>query len=209
MAIIKAQEDAERDATRIKVAAEADKIAADDRATALRVEAKADADAMIIRAAAKKADALAEAEGKQAIVEAENAIQDRVVAMKIDLAKIRALPEIVAHMVKPVEKIDSIRVNYIGGLGANGGAAPGTVSSSGDKPIVNQIMDGVLGMALQMPAVQQIGKDLGIDLQSGLAGVTQSLEKVSEAPKDKPAKDMHKKAHMHNKAQRPQAPKGA
>ena len=120
---------------------------------ALREEAQADADALTIRAAAKKADLLAEAEGRQAIVDAENAITAEIVGMKVDLARLEAMPAIVAEMVKPAEKIDSIKIHSIGGAGLGGGALGGTTANEGGKPVVNQALDSILGMAVQLPAL--------------------------------------------------------
>ena len=169
IAIIEAQQEAEREATRIKLAAQAEKDAAEDRAAARREEAQADADAITIRAAAKKADLLAEAEGKRAIVEAENVISDAIVEMKVTLARLEALPGIVAEMVKPAEKIDSIRIHQVTGLG--GGAGGGAGGSGDGKAPVNQAMDSILGMALQLPAMKKLGEDLGISMEGGLAEV--------------------------------------
>ena len=105
--------------------------AAADRAEARREEAQAEADAISIRAEAKKKDLLVEAEGKRAIVEAENVLSPELIGMKVDIARLEALPGIVAEMVKPAEKIDSIRIHQVGGL--NGGTGGGT-STKGDKP---------------------------------------------------------------------------
>jgi len=170
IAIIEAQREAEREATRIKLAAQAEKDAAEDRAAARREEAQADADAITIRAAAKKADLLAEAEGKRAIVEAENAISEAIVDMKVALARLEALPDVVAEMVKPAEKIDSIRIHQVSGLG---GGTGGGGSGEGKAP-VNQAMDSILGMALQLPAMKKLGEDLGISLEGGLAEVAEA-----------------------------------
>lgn len=165
IALIEAQREAEREATRIRLAAQAEKDAAQDRAEARREEAQADADAISIRAAAKKTDLLAEAEGRRAIVEAENAIDAGIIGMKVDLARLEALPKIVAEMVKPAEKIDSIKIHQVTGMG--GGA---TGDGSGKAP-VNQALDSILGMAVQLPALKKLGEELGISLESGLASV--------------------------------------
>ena len=169
IALIEAQREAEREATRIKLAAQAEKDAAHDRADARREEAQADADAITIRAEAKKADYLAEAEGKRAIVEAENAISEAIVDMKVALARLEALPEVVAEMVKPAEKIDSIKIHQVTGMG--GGAAGGAGGDSAGKPPVNQALDSILGMAVQLPALKKLGEELGVSLESGLSEV--------------------------------------
>ena len=166
IALIEAEREAEREATKIRLAAQAEKDAAQDRAAARREEAQADADAITIRAAAKKADLLAEAEGNRAIVESENVIDPEIVAMKVDLARLEALPKVVAEMVKPAEKIDSIKIHQVTGMGG----AAGTGGDAG-KPAVNQALDSILGMAVQLPALKKLGEELGVSLESGLSEV--------------------------------------
>lgn len=186
IALIEATREAEREATRIRLAAQAEKDAARDRAAARREEAQAEADAISIRAEAKKKDMLAEAEGKRAITEAENALSQNIVDMKVDMARIEAIPSIMAEMVKPVEKIDSIRIHQVGGLT---GASPGGGAGSGDKPVVNQALDSIMGMAVQMPALKRLGDELGLSLDTGLNGVAEGLMKpASKAPE--PASDV-------------------
>lgn len=167
VALIDATREAERDATRIRVSAAAEREAAVDRAAALREEAQAEADSITIRASAKKADLLAQAEGQRAIIDAENVLSAEIIQMKVDLEKLRQLPEIIAQMVKPAEKIDSIRIHQVTGLGGSNGGGDG----SGDKAPVNQAMDSILGMALQLPAMRKLGEDLGLSMNDGLAGV--------------------------------------
>ncbi|WP_104493105.1 flotillin family protein [Paracoccus denitrificans] len=177
IAVIEARREAEREATRLRIAAEAERNAAADRAAALREEAQAEADALTIRAEAKKLDLLAEAEGRQALVNSENALSPEIVAMRVALARLEAMPRIVQEMVKPAEKIDSIRINQISGLGgANGGAG------DGGKAPVNQAFDAMLGAALQLPAMKKLGEELGMNFENGLASV---LEDPTETSTDK------------------------
>lgn len=178
IALIEAEKDAERQATGIRLAAAAEKDAASDRASAKLEEAQADANAMIVRADAKKADMLATAEGQTAIANSENELSAEVIAMKVRLASLEAMPAIIAQMVKPAEKIDSIKIHQVTGMGhAGGGGLAGDTSSGGGTP-VNQALDSVLGMALQMPAMQALGKELGISLENGLAGVANDILEI-------------------------------
>ena len=167
--LIEAEREAERQATGIRVSAQAEKAAANDLAEAKLAEARTESDAIMITAEAKKADLLATAEGQTAIANSENELSSEIIAMKLRLATLEAMPSIVAEMVKPAEKIDSIKIHQVTGMGgaANGDAA---TSGSGGTP-VNQALDSVLGMALQMPAMQALGKELGISLENGMAGV--------------------------------------
>jgi flotillin len=167
VALIEATREAEREATRIRVSAAAERDAATDRAEAVREQAQAEADSITIRAEAKKTDLLAQAEGQRAIIDAENVLSAEIIKMKIELEKLKQLPEIIAQMVKPAEKIDSIRIHQVTGLGGmNGSGGDGAT-----KPAVNQAMDSILGMALQLPAMRKLGEELGISLDGGLADV--------------------------------------
>ncbi|MEY2790710.1 MAG: inner membrane protein YqiK, partial [Pseudomonadota bacterium] len=84
------------------------------------------------------------------------------------------MPEIMSHMMKPIEKIDSIRINHVSGFGnTQGGAGPGGSASDeggsgGGKPPVTQVMDSILGMALQLPALKSIGDQIGVDLSGSI-----------------------------------------
>jgi uncharacterized membrane protein YqiK len=172
ISLIEAEKEAERQATGIRLAAAAEKDAASDRAAAKLEEAQADANAMIIRAEAKKADMLATAEGQTAIANSENELSAEIIAMKVRLAGLEAMPAIIAEMVKPAEKIDSIKIHQVTGMGRGMGADS---SSGGGGTPVNQALDSVLGMALQMPAMQALGKELGVSLENGVAGIANDM----------------------------------
>jgi uncharacterized membrane protein YqiK len=176
--LIEAQKEAERQATGIRLAAEVEKDAASDRAAAKLEEAQADANALTMRAEAKKADLLATAEGQTAIANSENELSAEIIAMKVRLASLEAMPAIIAEMVKPAEKIDSIKIHQVTGMG-RGGAGSGEGAGTGGTP-VNQALDSVLGMALQMPAMQALGKELGISLENGVAGVANDMLDVTK-----------------------------
>ena len=117
---------------------------------------------MDIRAIARRKDLLAEAEGQRAMIDAENKIDRHIATMKVDLARLEALPRVVAEMVKPAEKIESIRINHLSGLGGGHGGA--------GKPPLNQAIDSIMEMAVQMPALRKIGEELAMDFDGGIAG---------------------------------------
>lgn len=181
IALIEAEREAEREATAIRLAAAAERAAAEDRAAAKREEARAEADAITIRAEAKKADLLAEAEGRKELAAAENVLSEGIVKMRVELARLQALPQIVAEMVKPAEKIDTIRIHQVSGLGNGMGGGSGN-GSGGEKAPVNQALDSIMGMAVQLPALRKIGEELGISLDNGVTGVMDSARKTPEAP---------------------------
>ncbi|MDO6480850.1 flotillin family protein [Shimia thalassica] len=186
IALIEAQKEAERMATGVRLAAKAEKDAASDRAAAKLEEAQADANAIMVRAEAKKTDLLATAEGQTAIANSENELSAEIIAMKVRLASLEAMPAIIAEMVKPAEKIDSIKIHQVTGMGGGSSAGP---ASEGNGTPVNQALDSVLGMALQMPAMQALGKELGISLENGMAGVAHGALDVTDAVNENATND--------------------
>ena len=191
IAVIEAQREAEREATKIRLSAAAEKDAAADRADALREVANAEADALTIRAEAKKTDKLAEAEGMRALVDAENAMSAEIAALKVQLARLEAMPKIVSEMVKPAEKIDSIKIHQVTGLGG-GANGSGGQAGSGASP-VTQAVDAIGSMAVQLPALKKLGEEIGISMDGGISGILSdasldgSTDSVTDAPAEVPA----------------------
>jgi flotillin len=140
---------------------------ADTEAAVVIKRAQADSQAVRTRADAERLRLLAESEGNKARLAAENTRSDNLMKMELERYRLDKLPEIVSQMMKPVEKIDSIRIHQVTGLGG----APGTAGGSADgstRPPVNQVLDSILGMALQLPALKSIGESIGYDFSSAL-----------------------------------------
>jgi len=157
---------------RVKEAGEVAEATATTETTIILKHARAEAEATLARAQADKERMLAESEGSRAMIESENALSSAVLNMKLEQYRLDRLPEIMSQMMKPVEKIDSIRINHVSGFGStNGSDSQGTAGSGGsgkDKPPVTQVMDSVLGMALQLPALKSIGDQIGVDLSGAI-----------------------------------------
>jgi uncharacterized membrane protein YqiK len=151
--LINAAQAAEQLAIGVKTAAKAEREAADDRAQAITVEATAKRDA-----------ALAEAAGIEAILEAKNKLSPAQINMQIDLERLRILPEVMAQAVKPIEKIESIRIVQVAGMPgtgnstSNGSTGSSTGSGSGQS-LPDQVVDAALGY--------QVGKQLVASVMSG------------------------------------------
>jgi uncharacterized membrane protein YqiK len=126
---------------------------------------RAESEAVRTKAEAERLRLLAQSEGERAVIDAENSRSEALIRMKLEQYRLDRLPEIVSQMMKPAEKIDSIRIHQISGLGG----APGTAAANGDagqKTPINQVMDSILGMALQLPALRSIGDSIGLDFSS-------------------------------------------
>ena len=153
LALLLARQEAEAAATRAEIMATSQKATAKDKAEAVRIEAEANKHAK-----------LAEAEAVRARIEAENARSDAMIEMELEKARIAAQPEIIAQMVKPAEKINSINIHQLSG----GAAASSPIGTSAHQPPLNQALDAIMGMAVQMPALQQIGEAIGVDVKQSL-----------------------------------------
>ena len=130
--------------------------------------AQTDFEATELKTAASKLEMEAEVAGMREKIEAENLMSERIIEKHLQERKLDRLPEIMGHMMKPVEKIDSIRINHIGGLGNSSDGGSGSATDSA----FSSAMEQILGMAVRLPAMQKMGKEVGIDFDSNLAGRT-------------------------------------
>lgn len=168
LALLAAQEKAEAESARLVTLAQAEKTASADHAAALLASAKAEAEAERERSKARKDALLAQAEGQRALHEADNVLGDRLIQMKEEIARLETLPKALAEMVKPAERIESIRIHNVNGLGQGTG---GTGGDGEGKSPVNQALDSILGMAVQLPALKTIGDELGLSMGDGVKQV--------------------------------------
>jgi flotillin len=87
-----------------------------------------------------------------------------VMNIQLERYRLERMPDILAQIMKPVEKIDSIKIHQLSGFGG----APGSAGGGDNRPAVNQVMDSIMGMALQLPALKSIGDSIGYDFTSAL-----------------------------------------
>lgn len=157
--LIVAAQDAERDALRITVAAGAEKAAANDRGAVVRAEAEALADADKIRSVAAKIRHEVEAEGQRLMNQAQNVLspEARLSAMRARL--IDKMEGIIRESVKPLERIEGIRILQVDGLAGGGGGGQG----GGDVSLADSVVNSALRFRAQAPLVDQLLREIGID----------------------------------------------
>jgi len=164
--IIKAREQAERQAIDVTVQAEAEKQAALDRAEAALTEARAQAARIRLVAEADQKRFEVEAYGERAINEAKNLLSEAIVSFELRKLIAKVAPEIVAAAVKPMEKIDSIKVIQTNGFGNStplgGDGAARAHGSSASLP--NQLLEAALAYRMNLPLVESLLKELGLGL---------------------------------------------
>lgn len=174
--VIKAREEAEQDAVKVVVSAEAERKAADDFAQAIRTKAQADADRIRIVAEADQTRLEVEAIGLKAINESKNLLGEAMMSFEVRKELVSKLEAVIAAAMKPAEKIESIRMLHINGMpgmnggstnngGALNGAAEGDGKSGAGLP--NQLVQALLQYRLQVPLVEKMLSELGLSLNQG------------------------------------------
>ena len=171
--LVEAKKLAEREAIKVKIAAETEKQAAEDKADSVkilanaeaekeRIAATASADAEMVKAEAAKKRYAVEAEGKRALNEADNILSESQVAMQVRMALLKYLPDIIRESVKPMEKIDGIKIVHVDGLHS----VKGSVSENGDANATHNLADDVVNSALryrsQAPLIDSLLADIGL-----------------------------------------------
>lgn len=199
--LIKATEEAERQAIDIKVAAQAEKQAAADRAEAVRIEAQAEAekqrlkaqgeaDAQMVIAKAQEEKYRVEAEGQEAINNAANTLSKEQIDMQVRLALIENLPKIIAESVKPIQNIDGIKILQVGGTGlagmGNTSGSDGLISSgnaTGGGSLADEMVSSALRYRSQAPLIDHLLAELGLSAGGGdINALTKSLVDAQYQP---------------------------
>ena len=152
---------------------------------------RAESEAVRTKAEAERLRLLAQSEGERAVIDAENSQSDALIRMKLEQYRLDRLPEIVSQMMKPAEKIDSIRIHQINGFGGGAPGVPAVNSDGSQKAPINQVMDSILAMALQLPALRSIGDSIGLDFSSAVSSAVGGP--TTAATERKPGHDSERK----------------
>lgn len=153
--------------------------------------AKAKAEAAVAKTVAETQQLRMEAEaaGRNALNQAENTLSDAVIRMRLEERKLDRLPEIMTQMMKPVEKIDSIKINHMSGFGPSGGGGGDQAGNAFGTAI-----DQILGMAVRLPAMKQLGEEIGLDFDPTLAGRTaDAAARIMQKPESGKPKETGRK----------------
>jgi uncharacterized membrane protein YqiK len=177
--LVHATQEAEREAVKIKLKAEAEKQAAADRAEADRVEV-----------AALERRYAVEAEGKRQLNDAENLRSDASRHSALHQRLVDNLPAIIRESVKPMEQIESIKILQVEGLpGFSGGARGAASTAAGDSGapggdgqkagnLAETVVDSALRYRTQAPFVDTLLNEIGLSAHSinvrGLEGLSRT-----------------------------------
>ena len=95
--------------------------------------------------------------------------------MKVRLALMEHLPDIIRESVKPMERIDGIKIFQVDGLGGNGGGNGNGAAPAGGGNLADQIVNSALRYRAQAPLLDSLLSELGLD-PSTVGGLTKSLD---------------------------------
>jgi len=183
--LIKAREEAEMQAIDVTIAAQAEKDAALNKAEAVLTEAKAAADKIRITAEADHKRLEVEAFGEHAINEAKNILGQEIINFELRKILAKISPQLVEASVKPMENIDSIKILQANGFGGVGGSGGGGASGGSGQGVPNQLVDAALNYRMQLPVVDKMLKELGIDPTTAkglLAGLDPESDQGESSP---------------------------
>jgi uncharacterized membrane protein YqiK len=186
--MIAAHREAEREALRVTAKAEAEMRAAKSLAEAQKVAAEAAAEAEKVRALAAAERYQVDAEGARQINRAENVLSQDARAGRLKEKLLERIEGIVRESVKPLEKIEGIKIFHVDGMG--GGAS--------GRNVTDEVIDSALRYRVQAPVIDSLMREIGIEGGSlgrmtevlrdakDIASLTRGAQK---GPTEKPAKD--------------------
>jgi uncharacterized membrane protein YqiK len=168
--LIEAAKEAEREALRLTSAAGAEKQASSDRGAALRAQAEAESDSDKIRALAAKIRHEVEAEGVRLMNEAQNVLTPEARISALRLRLVDKMEGIIRESVRPMERIEGIKILHVDGLGG-GGHVNGEGQGAG---FADSVVNSALRFRAQAPLVDQLLREIGV--QGGELGqIAQTL----------------------------------
>ncbi len=172
--LIGAAQVAEREALRLTSAAQAEKAASADRGAAIRAQAEADADADKIKALAQRLRAEIEAEGQRLMNEAHNMLSPEARTSALRMRLVEKAEAIIRESVKPLERIEGIKILHVDGLGGSGGGGGGG-GGDGGVNFSDSVVNSALRFRAQAPLVDQLLREIGVeggDIQRLVGGVS-------------------------------------
>ncbi len=178
--LIAAAQAAEREGLRLTMAASAEKAASADRGAALRAQAEADADADKIRALAFKVRAAIEAEALHLMNDAHNMLSPDARASALRLKLVDKAEAIIRESVKPMERIEGIKILHVDGL--LGGGHTGGSGEGGAAGLADGVVNSALRYRAQAPLVDQLLKEIGLNA-GDVTQIASSALSASNPPK--------------------------
>ncbi|MER8507905.1 SPFH domain-containing protein [Mesorhizobium sp. M0894] len=179
--LIGAAREAEREALRITAAADAEMKAAKSLAEAQKIAAVAAAEAEKIHALAAAQRYEVDAAGHRQLNEADNLLSNEARAGRLRGKLLDHMEGIIRESVKPMEKIDGIKILHVDGI--NGG-------QGGNRNVTDEVIDSALRYRVQAPMIDNLMKEIGIEGGSlgRMTDVLRDAKDISSLARDKKGK---------------------
>ncbi|WP_418890184.1 flotillin family protein [Dentiradicibacter hellwigii] len=173
IAIVAAEQTAQQGAIGIRIAAEAEKDAAENHAEAVKIKAEA-----------QQVQYQVEANGIEMRNAALNTLAAEQIAMQIKMKLLDALPGIIMASVKPMEKIDGIKIVQVDGLNRGGRGAAGEAASTGSGNLAEQAVSAALAYRAQQPILDAVLGEIGMK-GGDLNGLVEAVrQEIAPSPKE-------------------------
>lgn len=109
----------------------------------------------------------AEADGMAATIAAENTRGQALHDLELERTRLKAIPEVLREMVKPAEKIDSIRVNHVSGLTPQSSSGGGSSGEGDASSPMASVLRSVMDMAVGFPTLRKLGDEISETFDQG------------------------------------------
>jgi uncharacterized membrane protein YqiK len=155
--LIAAAEAGEKEALRLRLAVEAEKQAAGGRGEAIKLQAQAEAEAEQTRMLVARLRAEVEAEAARLMNESHNMLSADARASLFRQKLLDKVEGIVRESVRPLERIEGIKILNVNGLGGT----PGIAADAG-AGLPEQVVNSALRFRVQAPLIDGLLKEIGI-----------------------------------------------
>ncbi|MFN5164822.1 MAG: flotillin domain-containing protein, partial [Pseudomonadota bacterium] len=148
--------------------------------------AAADADAEKIRRGAARSRAEAEPEATRLMNEAQNVLTPEARASALRLALVNKAEAIIREAVRPMERIEGIKILHVEGLAGGGGGG----GDGGGGGFADGVVNSALRFRAQAPIVDQLLREIGLEggdiqrLAVGAAGGAAALPPAAPQAKE-------------------------
>ncbi|MDD2774445.1 MAG: flotillin family protein [Gallionella sp.] len=170
IALVSAEQEAQQQAIGVRVSAEAEKDAAQNLAEAVKIKAEA-----------QQVQYQVEAKGIEMRNAALNTLAADQIALQIKMKLLEALPGIIEASVKPMEKIDSIKIMQVDGLNRSGNDTSTNTGSVTGGNLAEQAVSAALAYRAQQPILDAVLNEIGIK-GGDLNGLIQPLTREFQPP---------------------------
>ncbi len=175
--LIRAEQEADEERIAKEKVADAEAYTIVETAKAELEAAKVKSEATRILAEALLVEAQAKADGEEALITAKNTAEPQVLVSDAVHALVESLPQVTGELMKPAERIESIRVLDLGGNSGGNGNSGG----------MNRILGSIVNAGAAMPLLKELVNFSGLDtakigqtIQDYAKGLNQKSETDSD-----------------------------